>query len=354
MIYRVRDSEAVSAWISDDRGRHTHGGESVCPGFHRYKGFAGCPAWAAGQECAYCFLRATHRFDRELSEGVVWGRLLADCEDCHRQEDDASCRAPECRVPIDVSPARAAVAKWLQRPASCATCSRLCLGRQSVLKEALACDKWLPMVLNCGELADSFGFSPKENPHVGMLLYLFSDFETNPHGHKVLFVTKAGLEATKAHLGGRKASDNVILSWSMGDSPDEEPYWLDLWSNTGRFCGMAWASRQGWRVRVRLDPLLGRDELSLYKHAANIASAAPCALPNVECWTLGCRRYRGGRQAESEEYRMWAYRQVIEGIRWWQGRRGVESTIALCKETPAMIREVLGIEPGEMRCNCVA
>lgn len=360
MIYRMRESKAPSAWISDDRGKHTHGGKTVCAGFHRYRGFVGCPAWAEGVPCAYCYLRNTFNAQRDISlrKGVAWvtGPMCDACTLKQRCDMSDLLETDLCRL----SGARAALTKWLARQRCCATCSRSCRGRVCVIPEALTCDRWGPQVLNAGELADSFGFSPEQNPHVELLLDVFSSAETNPQGYKVLFVTKAGLDATKAHLEGRKPSENVILSWSIGDSPDQEPYWpmdyqevAEGWVETGRVYAAGWASQRGWRVRVRLDPLMGRDELSLWKHAARIASAAPCLL-RVERWTLGCLRHHGGRQAEPQDYRLAVYREVIGAIRHWQrGKRGIEPTIGLCKETPEVIREALGIEPGEMKCNCV-
>ena len=97
MIYRARRSKALSAWIADKRGAFTHGGETVCPGFHLYRGFVGCPAWAAGKPCSYCFLRSTFRHDPELRNGVAWVN-----------------EPRQWLGPDPVSNARAAVEKWLE------------------------------------------------------------------------------------------------------------------------------------------------------------------------------------------------------------------------------------------------
>ena len=148
----------------------------------------------------------------------------------------------QCPSPLDVTPARAAVEKWLETRIDpylgpCIVRRVKSLGRP-VSRNT--------MLLNAGELADSLGFSPEENPHVPMLLDLFSDSATNPHGHNLLLVTKAGLEATEAHVDGRKPSTNVILSWSIGNlyGAPWEPYWETA---SEREEAAAWAARQGWR-----------------------------------------------------------------------------------------------------------
>ena len=364
MIYRARTSKAISAWIADRRGAWSHPKpetldprpEVVCPGFHLYRGFVGCPAWAAGQPCSYCFLRTTFNGQRdpELRDGVAWGGLLADCEDCHRQDDDGSCRVPECSIPIDVAPARAAVRRWLG-VRHCPDCAWRDDCRSS------RCEMYRPSVLNAGELADSLAFPPADNPHIAMLLDLFSDPATNPHGHKLLLLTKAGLEATQAHLSGRTPSENVICSFSLGNvcGGPLEAHWQPIEGRTDAIC---WALALGWRVRLRLDPLMWDAEIrqdSYYpgEHAyqvglafssASSAQSADSRFP--ELITLGTLRHRGGRVKLPPEERAAIYRSALEGLR----TGGYEGPVGLCKETPEMIREVLGIEPSEMQCNCTA
>ena len=356
MIYRARTLKAVSAWIADKRGAWSGGADlqsadRVCPGFHLYRGFVGCPAWAAGQPCSYCYLRTTFRTDPELREGVAWGEPLADCADCHRQEDDGSCRVPECSIPVDVSPARAAVEKWLQQ-----TGAELCGDGACNDFGCHGCDL---RVLNAGELADSLAFSPEENPHIGMLLDLFSDPATNPHGHKLLLLTKAGLKATQAHLGRhpersegpRLPSPNIILSWSVGTESDAERYWdpqLD------RLRAAVVAARAAWRVRLRLDPLSYIGPWFVYNLANQVARLSASSAQSTdgrfpELITLGTLRHRGGRAKLPPEERATIYRAALEGLR----GGGYEGEIGLCKETPAMIRDVLGLEPESMRCNCL-
>jgi len=335
MIYRSRDSKAVSAWIRDCRGAYTHGGETVCAGFFLYRGFVGCPAWAAGKPCSYCYLKTTFRTDPELRKGVAW-------VDQH----------PFRSVYDSVDNARAAVENWLQRGRSCAICSVWpCQGHSHLLREAVVCEKYRPMLLDAGELADSLGLSPDENPHIAMLLDLFSSPETNPHGHKLLLVTKAGLEATQAHLEPHAPSRNVILSWSVGDGGDMEPYWPYVSERGGRLDAAGWAQQQGWRVRLRIDPITTNDDLSLHRHVREILGAPPCVfrLDKLDCLTLGALRHRGGRQKETAEYRAAVYGEVVHTARY----SGYEGPIGLCKETPEMIRDVLEIKPGEMRCNCL-
>jgi len=345
MIYRSRTSSAPSAWIKT--ADYTRGGEAVCGLHHVYRGFTGCPAWAAEQPCSYCYLRTTFRTDPALRSGVAWGRLQADCGGCAAPTDGDECHQVACPSALDIAPARAAGARWLQRGPSCGTCSRACRGRGALLKEALTCERVTPMVLNAGELADSFGFSPEENPHIAMLLDLFSSAATNPHGHKVLLLTKCGLEAVRAHLDGRTPSPNVILSWSVGNCQEAELHW-DLHD-----CLQSshWAARNGWRVRLRLDPMsivhAGGPGVPVPMLPRDHAYYLRCDRP--ELITLGTMRHRGGRVKSPDTERLEIYNWTIQGLR----EGGYRGPIGLCKETPSMIRQVLGIEPAEMRCNCL-
>jgi len=355
MIYRARSSKAVSAWITDKRGAFSHGGEMVCPGFHLYRGFVGCPAWRDGKPCTYCFLRTTFRHDPDLLKGVCWVGDVLDCTECSIHEDVERDRDHcEINCPHPVGPhsglhnARAAVKKWLRTTID----PYLRPGITKRVKVLGRPTSRTAMVLNPGELADSLGFSPQENPHIGMLLDLFSDPATNPHGHEVMMLTKAGEEGAFLHVAGRKPSENVILSWSIGDRADLEPISMPI-GFMGRLSAATIARSLGWRVRWRLDPL---HEGTAGEHAYTCAELTaqcrdkrgdPDRMP--ELITLGTLRHRGGRVKLPVEERINIYRAAIEGLR----DGGYEGPIGLCKETAAVIREVLGIEPGEMKCNCM-
>lgn len=355
MIYRQRDSKAVSAWIRDCRGAYTHGGETVCAGFHLYRGFVGCPAWAAGKPCSYCFLRTTFNSARDpsLRNGVAWVDGWRDLEP-HKQT---------------VRHARAAVEKWLERTrCGCGTWHRgleRVQRRNSTESHTWRSVRWCgrcrlststevppPMLLNTSELGDGLGFPPHDNPHVGTLLDAFSNPDTNPHGHKLLLLTKAGLEATKAHLEGRQPSENVILSWSVGNL-DAEPFWENPFAEDGRLEAAGWTRTQGWRVRLRLDPLDDSDnhaiDLPPHDHGQEIADDWLPRTAGPELITLGTLRHRGGRVKLPAEQRASIYEQAIEGLR----DGGYTGQIGLCKETPEMVESVLGVKPEAMVCNCL-
>jgi len=344
MRYRQRASKAVSPWISDSD--YTHGGEVVCGLRHVYRGVWGCPAWAAGKPCSYCFLGKTVRGKKALLEGVAW--IDCDCSD-HRPREWA-CDGGDC-LGLTIDNARAAVTKWL-RGADCSF-SRSCRLKCS---RSDRCDQFNPMpaILNAGEYTDSLAWTPEENPHLGMLLDLFSDPLTNPYGHKLLLASKGGLEATKAHLEGRQPSPNVILSWSIGNlGEDAEPHWLPAFYPGSRLVAADWMLLDGWRVRLRLDPLgPGHDwQADVRQYATTtIAHFVPQKQhPLPELITLGTLRHNGGRVKLPADERVGIYREAIDGLR--QG--GYMGDIGLCKETPDMIRTILGIEPHEMRCNCL-
>jgi len=340
MRYRQRTSKAVSAWISDSD--YTHGGEVVCGLRHVYRGVWGCPAWAAGQPCSYCFLKGTVRGKTELLEGVAW--IDCDCSD-HRPKEWA-CDGGDC-LGLTIDNARAAVEKWLGQPGEpyCGNRGDCDKPRFDPLgDECLTCDDigHTPMLLNAGEYTDSLAWTPEENPHIGMLLDLFSDPETNPHGQKLLLVSKAGLEATEAHLEGRTPSENVILSWSVGNAGVlAEPHWAGAMDRLFA----AWSIADRWCMRLRLDPLVeGIGDVGHF--AADVAESGGSA---AELITLGTLRHNGGRVKHPADERVSIYRSAIDGLR----AGGYEGDIGLCKESKYVIRTVLGIEPNDMRCNCL-
>ena len=367
MQYRQRTSKAVSAWISDSD--YTHGGEVVCGLRHVYRGVWGCPAWAAGEPCSYCFLGKTVRGKTELLKGVAWADRCGVCRGSGKITDPSPpgeilwakcfcCKGTGTPQPArrqDLAPARAAVEKWLStNPHTLCEHQGTKTAGEPCSNPGLWCDP--PMLLNTGEYTDSLGWTPEENPHAGMLLDLFSDPETNPHGHKLLFVSKAGLEATERHLEGRQPSENVILSWSVGNAgPRQEPYWpLPSFEFGSRLAAASWAQHQGWRVRLRIDPLVGaRGFDSRHSwHArgwGRVVAESQGAILIPELITFGTLRHQGGRVMLPDEERVGIYRDAIEGLR----GGGYEGPVGLCKETPDMIRTVLGIEPHEMRCNCL-
>jgi len=343
MIYRQRDSKAVSAWIADKRGAYTHNGETVCAGFHLYRGWVGCPAWAAGRPCSYCFLKTTFRTDEELRNGVAWvdGGLLSKAT---LQKEGL-----ERMGYAQADNARAAVEKWLAKSAESRIEADTLLFWDEEQGRPLCV---YPDLLNTSELGDGLGFSPADNPHVGMLLDLFSSPDTNPHGQKVLFVTKAGLEATQAHLEGREPSENVILSFSVGNmGANAEPHWLPAFVPGSRLVAAARMLQEGWRVRLRIDPLCpGHDwQADVRQYARTIMAHFGVSKNVPELITLGTLRHRGGRVKLPTEERAGIYSSAVEGLR----AGGYTGPIGLCKETPEMIRDVLGIEPDAMKCNCL-
>jgi hypothetical protein len=243
-----------------------------------------------------------------------------------------------------LAPARAAVEKWLQQSGA-----ELCGGGGCNDMACHGCDR---RVLNAGELADSLAWSPEENPHIGMLLDLFSDPETNPHGHKLLLVTKAGLEATRAHLKGRQPSENVILSWSIGNGLTfYEPGCAPVWPAYGRWRTAVETRNLGWRVRWRLDPLVmdHRRTQSVSGHSFDLVANLGSVDTRPELITLGTVRHRGGRPKLPADARVSIYREAIAGLR----EGGYEGPVGLCKESPNVLYDMLALAPGRMRCNCM-
>ena len=65
--------------------------------------------------------------------------------------------------------------------------------------------------------------------------------------------------------------------------------------------------------------------------------------------TLGTLRHRGGQPKDGVLERGETLVRAAETLKCV----GYEGEVGLCKENPAMIADVLGIEPEEMVCNCL-
>ena len=213
--------------------------------------------------------------------------------------------------------------------------------------------------------------------HARRLIPLFADPETNPHGRKLILLTKS---ANVHYLAGLP-SENVLVTFSL--NPEQI---ADLWEgkwNDGvritppideRLAASARAGGMGFEVRWRIDPILPVDgwediyreffdnvaavghaptriTLGTYREMGTSLRtfAARWGLPPME-WTPQEKLTRDGPHYHlSLEDRIATYRGIVALIESsWKGR-GSAPIVALCKET-SHIRAAVGIE--HTHCNC--
>ena len=228
-----------------------------------------------------------------------------------------------------------------------------------------------PALLNCGELSDSLLFD-REGGHSRALFPLFEGPD-NPVGHGILYVTKA---VDVAHLvtlanelrerTGHEKLEHVVLSWSLNSRDAAAAYESGAPSPLERLRAAKTCQDAGYRVRLRLSPLIPTKgwQNSYDQLIRQIANEG--LLP--ERFTLGALRLlpgmrmtlaKSGRSLDSLEWtgdrdrrmaiprdlRAHSYSVVRKSIE----RRFPAAEIGICKETE-YVRALVGIEGA--RCNC--
>lgn len=306
----------------------------VCPGFHRLAYLAKCP-----HGCAYCYLNGTYsRFG-----------FPADMDEC------------------DLPSLTYEVERWLSADI-CSKCGRVARGAframrthySPYMRECHHCDELTEPVphrlLNAGELSDSF--APNISAQVSLRLI---EIFRRQNEHTLLLLTKAG-EACRDYLRGVEPSPQVILSFSTGDftlgsgGMEIAPYPGNIYIR-----GLI---ADGWRVRLRYDPLLPRTLTLRILHCE--PRCERITLGTLRATNPGHRVMGGGNDVQRAlaalltrqpnggshpwrlpfEERAAIYRQAFDDL------AGLTPEIGLCKETPA-IYEALGLDPAANRCNCM-
>ena len=211
-------------------------------------------------------------------------------------------------------------------------------------------------VLNTGNLSDSLAFEDVR-PAVSALVELFRrEAEAPGRPHELLLVTKGGL----AHCGAlldRPPCRNVIVSFSVNSRRAARRHERGAATVPERLAAAAKLMRRGWRVRMRIDPMiLGFDYTWVIGRLARLAP---------ERVTLGALRAEAGllRVLKNPLFealepppaakamarypraaRMDLYRQAVGAL------AGV-CPVALCEETEDVWRE-LGLDVAGRHCNC--
>lgn len=236
----------------------------------------------------------------------------------------------------------------------------------SMIKEV---ESWLvqhtePQILVTGELADSLVYDRK----VGLtklLIPIFQDFELNPHGHRVYFLTKS---TCIENILSFKPSRAVITTFSVNAVPAWEAYEHGTPSPKERLRAAHALSEAGWPVRIRLDPMVPIPD---WEDAYREIAEEICTIKTLENITLGSLRYFPGlkrfahhgsaifsfgqdhhdpdrRRRVPVETRFNMYCKVIETIR----AQRPAIPIGLCKEVESIFPN-LSLPLPQKNCACI-
>jgi len=211
-------------------------------------------------------------------------------------------------------------------------------------------------VLNTGNLSDSLTFED-HRPLVSRLVELFRDeAEAKGRKHALLLVTKEGVRGCQP-LFDTAPCRNVIVSFSVNSPQAARTHEAGAARVADRLAAARRLKSQGWRVRMRLDPIiLGFDYAWI---AGELKQLEP------ERLTLGTLRAEAnlwrfvdnglfsrleqpgdpkGLARYPLEQRLALYRPVVEAM-------SAVCPIGLCEET-ADVWDALGLNKDAKSCNC--
>ncbi len=273
--------------------------KTICPNFYVLIHANGC---GYSPQCSYCYLKLSlwHQRDHHVFHNV--DKLLTD------------------------------VRRWIRK------------------------DPYETYVLNSGNMSDSLSFEERR-PLFKKLVELFrEEAEAKGRPHTLLLVTKGG-RTECADLLSTKPCANVVVSFSVNNPVVARRYEAGAASMTERFKAAATQKKKGWRVRLRIDPMV--DGYDYTKVAEAVKRIAP------ERVTLGTLRAERGLDRFAEpgvfkgvlppppdeklgrypfDLRIALYRQAVDVLK-------SQCELGLCEE-PLEAWELLGLNHQDKTCNC--
>jgi spore photoproduct lyase len=199
-------------------------------------------------------------------------------------------------------------------------------------------------VFSTGELADSLAITPN-------LLEKAIEYFENQHDKYLLLLTKS---ANTDILKRRTPSHQIIVSFSINSIPAAKMYEKGAPDPIRRLEAARELKDLGWRIRIRIDPIIFESGLIHYKAICKLVSELSPEVVTIgtlrqypgvhrfskEAPREGLKKSPDGRMRYPTQQRIEIYRQISE----WLGFQP-----ALCKEATKMW-EALGWEFNE--CNC--
>ena len=212
-------------------------------------------------------------------------------------------------------------------------------------------------VLNSGNLSDSLVFE-KRRPIMKELVEIFrQEAEAKGRPHSLLLVTKGGTKECQP-LFEIEPCANVIISFSINSEEAAKEHEKGAASATDRVEAASRLKSQGWRVRIRIDPMIKgfdysdiiekirrmepervtlgtlRSEWNLFRYVDDDGIFSELEKPDNK---RALARY-------SKEDRIDIYRPAVEAL-------AEICPVGLCEETPD-IWDALGLDTEAKSCNC--
>jgi DNA repair photolyase len=219
----------------------------------------------------------------------------------------------------------------------------------------IAQDNLESYVLNSGNLSDSLCFE-SVRPVIGKLVEVFrEEAERKNRPHSLLLVTKGGREHCQVLLDSQPCA-NVIVSFSVNSRQAAKRHETGAASVEDRIETAGRLMQQGWRVRMRIDPMIAGYEytwvieqvrrlqperltLGTLRAESNLNRFVPDNLfDHLE------QPAEGGLARYPRRQRLEMYKPAIQALR-------NICPIGLCEETPD-VWEALGLNTEEKSCNC--
>lgn len=271
--------------------------KTVCPNFYLFDHARGC-----NFNCSYCFLRDSEYDKKER-------RIFVNTDALYEQLGEWVCR-----------------------------------------------DDLETYLANAGNMTDAFSFERERPLWGGLIEFMREHAERKHRPHTLLAVTKAGLEHCGAFLECEPCR-NIIISFSINAAAASRDHEVGAASMEERVKAAATLKRLGWRVRVRIDPMIkGYDygpvteavyAISPERVTLGTLRADPTLLPEVGAVSIfteldppedeGIARY-------PLSLRLALYGPVVERLR-------PVTSLGLCEETEE-VWQALGLDYLHKTCNC--
>lgn len=224
------------------------------------------------------------------------------------------------------------------------------------IRDWVARDDVETYLANAGNMTDALSFE-KERPVWGELIELMREAaEKKNRPHCLLVVTKAGLSLCDAFLEHAPCK-NIIVSFSVNSPEAARDHESGAAAPADRLAAAAKLQSLGWRVRVRLDPMIkGYDYDGVIRQVADLAPervtlgtlrADPTLLPEVREVDI-FRRLEEPEPDSIARYplaeRLAMYGAAVDAMR-------DRTSIGLCEETED-VWDALGLDRVNKTCNC--
>ena len=234
-----------------------------------------------------------------------------------------------------------------------------------------------PLSFNCGEKLDSLSF----DNIIGITKVLVPFFAETPElsNSTLLLLTKSDYVDNLVDMAkvNPATTKNTVVSWSLNSDEFARKYELKAPSPQGRLTAAQRCQNAGYRIRLRIDPLLFlpnwesgyeklvRDIFETYqlrpeiitlgslRFEAGLRSLAKARFNNPDLFDYDFVVEGHDKRRYKFEDRIKLYQHLIVNIEKWSKKTGIALPhIGLCKEKEKVWVE-LGLDLKECHCNCV-